>query len=1350
MGLWACAGLLAIFGTTVVVRTGMKRKEQQKLRKLGVIRDLQVVLWYPKWQNTYNEGFCSNVGVPSHGVNQYTTKQKCCDAWYRQQTTNRCILHDGSLAPGTLIPPVVRVTPPAPGGSTVTPPPSGPPPPVATLPPVPNGCQDLPKYANGSQVTPAAIWAMPDDSVWSNTPFAGKTCSELETSVPINDPVGRLKFCEFLSQGIYSGPCALESCCFCGGGMHNFEARCENIEWNTMTDSGQGFNCEFINDHVTDKSKFCSDFGGVSFAADGLTMGEACCACGGGNRHFEHKFANRRRLQGGRELQENAATSASTAAAAVLPDGKAVVDVNFKDEFLFAASGIPNLEYLGLGYDLIRGNPRGSDSSELDPGFRYRILVLRQEPSNTTVDFAYLVPLGTAVKYTSSCKYDSSSTEVSSESDMRSSMEKEVTSTESSSTSASVGFANLIESFSASVSASYAFSQSEKFESTSATSQKSSSVSFESRAVCSEFEASFIPDVQHELSPEFKQALDNLPVPFNKGNRRHRSIWKKFFSTFGTNYVTYLVLGGKRINSMSMSQQDYSSLVSQSVDVESTMSFEMSAAMGASQQVKAGLVKQAASLATQFGGAQAAMVGSVVSVGLEGVDDDTVLFERSIDLESKYSLGQFAKSKTQAENALEISQTKTTNQEYTIGGLPSEDWRVWASTVKEKPMPIKYRLASLMDLMSYEQQFAFVEAFQDAYGVNISAASKKEFLNATVHHGLYTGSGDPLSAHSLNPNDDSRVLMQVNAITDTIEPQGTDAAGGEVKSQLIFEAKKAKGGWTKSQVDDLDYGACGIKVIYQKKNEYQCGDAPNDLIGIYDIQFEYCNTKKYSLKKQFESITTVPIDFVDKKVKPSTSGSSVSYPPQSIVKPCPPDQFLCGFQIGYCGYEENEDSCQINKQPGCNGNEEDNAGIFAMTAYCKKLGEECSGSPKLFDHCHHDHGGGCYVEAVRRKHYKYLDAKDASIGHDYIISGASTRFDQEEDRFFFADDHAGISAFKLHYTEAKISQTGNGPTAKIITYSDIWKGKPLKPNAHFATLIRKDIAPNTDERSMYPFNTTFNGKEFDSSENNMYFTVTDDVNSNGVLAVMNFGALSLDLLGISRLHSFSFLTVDTLRRYGRAFRSGVVSHLGLMLNAEGRDEFDVSKDKDGFILQFVNPNPAYQTEPTVVAFPNWFSIHAAYFPNNAQDVTFEIGGISTTGFELKHGPSSLDRSYIGFNFLVIGDDMPTENIKHGIIADCFSPSALSTKHGIKIVTCQSIQPTDPSLPAHMAVYIEFDSPFVDIPSVIATPYNSGLAQMGIPRCMVESITKVSTVVKCLDVKTKTDIPFTIVAVGKTD
>ena len=81
----------------------------------------------------------------------------------------------------------------------------------------------------------------------------------------------------------------------------------------------------------------------------------------------------------------------------MLPDGRTVVDFTYRVG-LGDSPGIPNLEYLGLGYDILRGNPRGSESSELDPGFRYSVLRLRQVQTDLTVDGEYTVPLGTAVK----------------------------------------------------------------------------------------------------------------------------------------------------------------------------------------------------------------------------------------------------------------------------------------------------------------------------------------------------------------------------------------------------------------------------------------------------------------------------------------------------------------------------------------------------------------------------------------------------------------------------------------------------------------------------------------------------------------------------------------------------------------------------------------------------------------------------------------------------------------------------------------------------------------------------------------------------------------------------------------
>jgi hypothetical protein len=65
-----------------------------------------------------------------------------------------------------------------------------------------------------------------------------------------------------------------------------------------------------------------------------------------------------------------------------------------------------------------------------------------------------------------------------------------------------------------------------------------------------------------------------------------------------------------------------------------------------------------------------------------------------------------------------------------------------------------------MTLMSYDQQIAFIDAVQDVYGIDLEARPREPILKGMVHYGVYTGAGEPVTLHTLDPNDDSRVLMQ--------------------------------------------------------------------------------------------------------------------------------------------------------------------------------------------------------------------------------------------------------------------------------------------------------------------------------------------------------------------------------------------------------------------------------------------------------------------------------------------------------------------------------------------------------------------------------------------------------------
>lgn len=68
--------------------------------------------------------------------------------------------------------------------------------------PEPTTCMDY-TDTNGA-------WVMPSDSVWNGTSFAGLTCEKLE-ELAGDSPEDQMTLCKFLSQGIYSGPCAIEA-----------------------------------------------------------------------------------------------------------------------------------------------------------------------------------------------------------------------------------------------------------------------------------------------------------------------------------------------------------------------------------------------------------------------------------------------------------------------------------------------------------------------------------------------------------------------------------------------------------------------------------------------------------------------------------------------------------------------------------------------------------------------------------------------------------------------------------------------------------------------------------------------------------------------------------------------------------------------------------------------------------------------------------------------------------------------------------------------------------------------------------------------------------------------------------
>ncbi|EJK46784.1 hypothetical protein THAOC_34531, partial [Thalassiosira oceanica] len=187
-------------------------------------------------------------------------------------------------------------------------------------------CKDVPK------------WMQPDEGIWKSKPFANMTCEDLKRAVPENLSNERDQLCNFLSQGVFSVPSANEACCICGGG-NKVERKCSNMVWNNVEIA---LNCDFIDSLPSDNIEFfCGKYGNATFVQDGLTLKEACCACGGGEVNMNRNAGRRHRHLSGSVIPPEEIQGESDS------DGSK----DFRDiimrEGLGESPGITNLEYLG-------------------------------------------------------------------------------------------------------------------------------------------------------------------------------------------------------------------------------------------------------------------------------------------------------------------------------------------------------------------------------------------------------------------------------------------------------------------------------------------------------------------------------------------------------------------------------------------------------------------------------------------------------------------------------------------------------------------------------------------------------------------------------------------------------------------------------------------------------------------------------------------------------------------------------------------------------------------------------------------------------------------------------------------
>ena len=208
----------------------------------------------------------------------------------------------------------------------------------------------------------------------------------------------------------------------------------------------------------------------------------------------------------------------------------------------------------------------------------------QQSSGNTTLDGAYFVPRGTEFRYTSSCHYDSISTEISSEEDYRESLSKESSFSNTLSVSAQGQYGIVAGKLETTVS----WSESESYSSFREKSVSENTVTFEAKAICSEFEVSFNPYSEKNLDPHFKRALTKISLlhPFDPQSVEHKREYRAFIDAYGTHYTKKVILGAKRVLSTTMTSRDVAELTKDQVDISSTLSVDVQLAIGTAEYVK--------------------------------------------------------------------------------------------------------------------------------------------------------------------------------------------------------------------------------------------------------------------------------------------------------------------------------------------------------------------------------------------------------------------------------------------------------------------------------------------------------------------------------------------------------------------------------------------------------------------------------------------------------------------------------------------------------------------------------------------------------------------------------------------
>lgn len=463
--------------------------------------------------------------------------------------------------------------------------------------------------------------------------------------------------------------------------------------------------------------------------------------------------------------------------------------------------------------------------------------------------------------------------------------------------------------------------------------------------------------------------------------------------------------------------------------------------------------------------------------------------------ESSENLSSFARNNKQSESANTISQKTSRTTEVNIGGSPKSNWREWAESVKDKPMPISYELVGLWNLMSGKKARAFFEAFKDIEGVDISPKEPKPLLDA-MHFGVSNGLGEPFSPYTQDPNADYRALLRTEQIDESID---------EIKVLDILGST--------SEIDATDLGeyfGCGID--WEKWGD---GKNEDELIGLKEMALILCNIHSPSDVRRLGN-------------------------PLARFSKCPSSHFITGFSI-------QSESLQGNLVRDTKARHDSDwsfkAGdstllsqtfLYGVEMECQRLDGTNPVRIKIFESSEE-------IQWSDMKRLPKHSKKDVRIGitsmsiksqtHHVDFVHKGTPDYNNQNRRYYSD------IYQLSVSHKLIQDSGSTLENGALTYSTTWKGKRDKPIALFSTPIQgNSIGRDHFEESKLGFLDVASIIDATDFMNGVPFGLSHDYLSSGILAMSHFNKVSYKKVSFTLFLRADRLSLTTCKRDQKHYR----------------------------------------------------------------------------------------------------------------------------------------------------------------------------------------------------------------------